>query len=80
MKAPEAFQPWGMGPRACPGQALAIQEMRTLLKLVCIDGLRIDFEDPKSRWVPAGLTPKLENGRSTIRFDGAPQAAGSPST
>jgi cytochrome P450 len=70
---PDAFAPFGSGPRNCPGQALAVTEMRTLLKLVACDGLRVDFEDPDSKWELRGLTPSPKNSKCTVRWE-APAA------
>ena len=67
---PDAFSAFGMGPRMCPGQALAVTEMRALLKLMALDGLHIDFEDPLTKWEVQGLTSRPKNGKCTVRFDG----------
>ena len=68
MSAPDEFLPFGMGPRACPGQALAVTEMRALMKLVAVDGLRVEFEEPDSPWVQAGLVTSPKNGTCTVSF------------
>lgn len=65
---PDAFEPFGFGPRRCPGEALAVTEMRALLKLVACDGLRVKFEDPDSAWGPRGITASIKNGSVSVSF------------
>lgn len=70
---PDTFAPFGMGPRSCPGQALAVTEMRAILKLVALDGLRVDFADPNSPWAVRGLTSSPTNAKCTVRFESVSQ-------
>lgn len=67
---PNTFAPFGFGPRRCPGEALAVTELRALLKLVACDGLRVKFEAPDSEWGPSGITASIKNGAVDVSFEG----------